>query len=167
MFSDMIDFSTLDDETKKIDFLYDIFKSDFIDNQTLLANTIYIDPKISDKEDGKEKIFWHVITRKEKGKRSFDTERACRIKWIKPIILDYNNVKLKYFYYYEYSKKIRLYLWAYEKDFVVILQKLGKSSSYLVTSFYVDNQKKRDIFNNKHESYINSNDSKLVGCEWF
>ena len=60
-----------------------------------------------------------------------------------------------------------MYLWAFENDFVVILQKLGNSSSYLVTSFYIDNQRKRDIFQKKHDDYNNKTDSKLSNCEWF
>jgi len=60
-----------------------------------------------------------------------------------------------------------LYLWGYNHDFVVILQKLGASSSYLVTSFYIDNQKKRDAFEKKFESYKNKTDGRLGDCEWF
>ena len=71
------------------------------------------------------------------------------------------------FYYFEDNGKIRLYLWAYNYDFVVILQKLGNSSFYLVTSFYIDNQKKRDKFQKKFEDYINKVDRRLNGCEWF
>lgn len=66
----------------------------------------------------------------------------------------------------EDDKKIRFYLWAYEHDFVVILQKLGNTSSYLVTSFYIDNQRKRDIFQRKFEDYQNGTDIRLRG-EWF
>ncbi|NVJ54093.1 MAG: hypothetical protein HWD90_10375 [Campylobacteraceae bacterium] len=167
MFSEIIDFSNCCEDNKKIDFLYNIFKIDFIDNNVYLNETIFIDPKTYDKNDGKEKIFWHVITKKDRGQRKFDSQRASRIKWIKTIILNYSNIKIKMFYYYEDTRKIRLYLWAYDNDFVVILQKLGNSSSYLVTSFYIDNQKKKDKFQNKYEDYINKVDSRLNNCEWF
>ena len=60
-----------------------------------------------------------------------------------------------------------MYLWAFENDFVVILQKLGNSSSYLVTSFYIDNQRKRDVFQTKHDDYNNKIDGRLNNCEWF
>ena len=41
-----------------------------------------------------------------------------------------------------------------------------KSSSYLVTSFYIDNQNKRDAFNRKYENYIKNRDNRLDNCEW-
>lgn len=46
MFSEIIDFGNCCEENKKIDFLYEIFKTDFIDNQVYLEN-IFIDPKTS------------------------------------------------------------------------------------------------------------------------
>jgi hypothetical protein len=167
MFDEIIDFESCCNENKKIDYLYDIFKNDFIKNSVHLNNTIYIDPKTHDNQDNKENIFWHIITRKDRGRRIFDTQRACRIKWIKPIILNFSDDKIKLFYYYEDNRKIRLYLWAYEYDFVVILQKLGNISSYLVTSFYIDNQRKRDIFQKKFEDYNSKVDDRLYNCEWF
>jgi len=71
------------------------------------------------------------------------------------------------FYYFEDTGRIRLYLWAFEVDFVVIMQKLGNSSSYLVTSFYIDNQKKKDVFEKKFTDYIQKKDIRLNNCEWF
>jgi len=167
MFSNIIDFKHFLNENEKIEFLYDIFKNDFVDNRCCLADKIYIDPKSHEKKNNKEEIFWHIITKKQRGRRVLDLARASRIKWIKPIIKNYSTLEIKRFYYFEDNNKIRLYLWAYKHDFVVILQKLGSSSSYLVTSFYIDNQKKRDKFHKKFEDYINKVDPKLKNCEWF
>lgn len=167
MFSEIIDFGNCCEDNKKIDFLYEIFKSDFVDVDVHLNGIIYIDPKSHDKEDDKENIFWHIITRKDRGTRNFDEPRACRIKWIKPIIENFLSQNIKLFYYYEDNGKIRLYLWAFQNDFVVILQKLGNISSYLVTSFYIDNQKKRDIFEKKYNDYNDKINLRLNGCEWF
>lgn len=167
MFGDIIDFNACCKGENLIEFLYAVFKKDFIENACYLAEKIYVDPRCSKLQDGKEEIFWHVITRKQKGQRKLDEPRACRIKWIKPIILNHSHTEIKMFYYLEDTKKIRLYLWAYNKDFVVILQKLGNKSSYLVTSFYIDNQKKREKFQKKFEDYINQRDIRLEGCKWF
>lgn len=167
MFNEIINFNSCCEENDKIDFLYDIFKNDFIDNDVNLNGTIYIDPKSHDKQNGKENIFWHIVTRKDRGDRIFDIPRACRIKWIKQIILNYTSTKIKMFYFYENDRKIRLYLWAFECDFVVILQKLGHSSSYLVTSFYIDNERKKNIFQRKYNNYTNEVDDRLYDCEWF
>lgn len=167
MFSEIIDFSSCCKEEDRIEFLYSIFRNDFIINRCFLADKIYIDPKSHQKRDNKEEIFWHIVTRKQRGRRVVDLARASRIKWVKPIIKNYFHSEIKMFYYFEDNGKIRLYLWAYNYDFVVILQKLGNSSSYLVTSFYIDNQRKRDVFQKKFEDYINRVDSRLNGCEWF
>ncbi|MEA2029261.1 MAG: hypothetical protein U9N49_09855 [Campylobacterota bacterium] len=167
MFSELIDFDNCCEESKQIDFLYSIFKSDFIDNNTHLNDIIHIDPRVDKKIDNKEEIFWHIITRKQGRQRAFDPPRASRIKWIKPMIQNFSHNDIKMFYYYEDNRKIRLYLWAYKYDFVVILQKLGNSSSYLVTSFYIDYEAKRDKFEKKYQNYCNKIDSRLNNCEWF
>lgn len=167
MFSQIIDLKKYCDEKEIIDFLYNVFKVDFIENKTYLANKIYIDPKPQEKKGDKEEIFWHIITRKNKGKRNIDHKRASRIKWIKPIISNHEIDKIKFFYCFEDNKKIRLYLWAHEVDFIVILQKLGNKSSYMVTSFYVDNLKKRKKLQKKFETYENKEDLRLDNCEWF
>lgn len=175
-----IDLSKVD-ATKIFDFLYDIFKNDFVLNKTYLAKKIYINPKSDDKEDNKEKVFWHLTSRDEKeyywenGIRKHrvigrypDFKRSSRIKWVKKIIENHEHSKVKYFYHQESNKKrdIRLYLWAYEDDFVVILQKLGKSQSFLVTSFFIDHKGKREDYQRRLENYQNG-DEKLENCEWF
>lgn len=135
MLGEVVDLKTCCDTSELVEFLYNIFRLDFIESSTFLADKIYVDPISNDKQDGKESIFWHVITRKVNGKRMIDEPRACRIVWIKPIVINYAHSAVKMFYYYEDTKKIRLYLWVPHEDFIVILQKLGETSSYLVTSF--------------------------------
>ena len=160
--------SKSDDEI--IDFLYEIYRSDFIVSRTYLAQQVYINPMSDDIETSinKEKIFWHVISRKNQGVRRIDKPRACRLSWIKPIILNHSHNEIKFFYHYEDNNKIRLYLWANENDFAVILQKIGSTnSSYVVTSFYIDNQNKRDKFERKFINYQNRSDMRLNNCEWF
>lgn len=169
------------DATKFFDTLYSIFHRDFVANKTYLAQKIYINPKSDDCEEDKEKVFWHLTSREETEKywengikktrtlgRYPDFRRAERIEWVKQIIENYQNECIKLFYHRESNKKrdIRLYLWAHNDDFVVILQKLGKSQSFLVTSFYIDNQSKRDTYQKRFENYQNG-DADLQNCEWF
>jgi hypothetical protein len=49
----------------------------------------------------------------------------------------------------------------------VILQKLGSRSSYLVTSFYIDEDYNKNIYIKRYEAYKNKKDIRLNGCEWF
>ncbi|MGL4671529.1 hypothetical protein [Cetobacterium sp.] len=169
MFESVIQFEVDITEEKIIEVLYEVFKDNFIDNPAYLNENIFIDPRSKFKTDGKEDIFWHIITRDydKNGKRTLDLERGIRIGWIKPVILNCNCDKVKVFYYKESNNKVRLYLWLYEKDFIVILQKLGKSSTYLVTSFYIDQKYKRETYGKRFENYINKKDPNLQGVEWF
>ena len=170
MLGDILYFDESYNETQKIELLYAIFKNDFIDNPTYLNQTIFIDPKSHDKTEDKEKIFWHIVTKTNPRtkQREYDENRASRIKWIKQIILNYFDKEIKLFYHYENRQKvIRLYLWAYNYDFVVIIQKLGKKASYLVTSFYIDKKYNKKIYEKRYNDYINNKDEKLKNCEWF
>lgn len=169
MLSEQIDFDSCCKENEIIEFLYQIFQNDFINSRCYLAEKIYIDPKSDKLHNGKEEIFWHVITKEDpkRKKREFDKERASRIKWIKNIIQNYHHCDIKLFYHYEKNKKIRLYLWAEKVDFIVIIQKLGKKSSYLVTSFYIDKNYNREIYSKRYDVYLNKKDERLKGCEWF
>lgn len=163
------------------DHLYGFFHRDFVATRTLLADKVYIDPRSSHREDGKERTFWHLTSRKQswqekKGNRWErcearlpDYPRSERIEWVRQIIVNHGAPQVKVFYHRDPDprKGIRLYLWAYENDFVVILQRLGKSSSFLVTSFYIDYDGKRRDFERKYHDYLSGKDMSLKGCEWF
>lgn len=180
MLNEPLDLNNID-ASKIFDVLYEIFHCDFVRNKTFLAEKIYINPQSHCLEDNKEKVFWHLTSREEKEEywengikkyrslgRFPDYRRAERIGWVKQIIENYHHEKIKLFYHRESNKKrdIRLYLWAYEDDFVVILQKLGKSESFLVTSFYIDHKGKREDYQKRFENYQNG-DENLKNCEWF
>lgn len=169
------------DATEIIDVLYEIFCRDFIESDTYLAGCIYIDPRCHKKDDGKEIDFWHLTSREVKEKvwenrkpvwrvtgRYPDFDRASRLEWVKQILTNHCHESIKMFYHRETNPKkdIRLYLWAYEEDFVVILQKLGRSRSFLVTSFYLDHEGKKRDYEARYRNYL-SEDPDLFQCEWF
>jgi hypothetical protein len=180
LFSRVIDIEEIE-STEIFDVLYKYFDDDFISNKTYLNSSIYIDPQSHKKDEDKELSFWHLTSRdtkihKKKGKRWFteihrvlDYRRAERLSWIKKIIENYTITDIKVFYHQESNEKrdIRLYLWLEKFDFVVILQKLGNSSSFLVTSFYVDRDGKRKEYTKRYNKYISKTDIKLKNCEWF
>lgn len=181
MFSSVIGVEEIE-ATEIFDYLYDsYFVEDFIEQKTYLNNNIYIDPESYKKDKNKELAFWHLTTREKQytikeGKkfvtykeRLLDIDRANRLEWVKKIIENHTLPDIKCFYKKETANKkpIRLYLWLYEKNFVVILQKLRKSSSFLVTSFYIDHENKKVDYQNYYENYTNGLDTDLTGCEWF
>lgn len=181
MLNNPLDLSKID-ATKIIDFLYGIFHRDFIAHKTTLANSIYINPKSHQLDDGKERVFWHLTTKEDKrweyqnGHRTLvnygrltDFGRASRLEWVRQILENHNHNEIKCFYHKESSgnKKIRLYLWAFNHDFVVILEKLGKTQAFLVTSFYITHAGKRKDYQKRYDAYCNKSDERLDGCEWF
>ena len=163
------------------DYLYTLFHRDFVAQSVTIGGALYVDPKGQGMRDSKEEVFWHITTREvrkkvKRGKhlveiksRPFDLERSCRIEWIKPMMRNYNHHSIKLFYRKETrgKKPIRLYLWAHNEDFVVIMQKLGNSSSYLVTSFYITEIYKRQSYQKWYLEYRAGTNSRLSGCEWF
>lgn len=182
MLNNPLDLSKIN-ATDIIDFLYDIFRRDFVDHKTTLANCIYINPKSHQKDEGKEKVFWHLTTKEDKrwefdqnGRKTLinygrlpDFGRASRLEWVRQILENHTHQAIKCFYHKESTgnKNIRLYLWAFNQDFVVILEKLGKSQAFLVTSFYITHAGKRADYQKRYETYQNKSDDRLVGCEWF
>lgn len=163
------------------DFLYGLFLRDFVTNATRLNGQIHIDPRTDRKDDGREATFWHLTTRDQtrqvkEGNRYItvkdrlpDFRRAERIEWVRQIIVNHADSAIRCFYHQENNAKrdIRLYLWAHAHDFVVILQKLGRSRAFLVTSFYIDHQGKRDDYAKRYQRYIGGQAHELQGCEWF
>ena len=160
MFSAPIDLSVFDTEDDAFDHLYTCFQRDFVKQKTCLCETIYVDPK------GRGVNRNRVVPIKS---RPLDPDRASRIDWIRPILLNYKNDDIKLFYRKETKgkKQVRLYLWAHEYDFVVIVQKLGASDAFLVTSFYITETYKRDSYSKWHDEYIKGIHPELQHCEWF
>ncbi|MES3022693.1 MAG: RlfB protein [Pseudomonadota bacterium] len=170
------------DAAEIIPHLYAIFRRDFIDSAAILGGKIWVDPQVSRKSEGKEETFWHLTSRddytfeyvggqriKKWNARFTDFDRSCRLAWVREIIDNHSHQEVSLFYHRETTgkKNIRLYLWAHAEKFVVILQKLGKSSTYLVTSFYVDNEGKESDYTKRLSSYHAESDADLKGCEWF
>lgn len=169
------------DAAQLFEYLYGFFHRDFVARQTWLNCNIWIDPQCHRMEDGKEKTFWHLTSREQKmfvkqgnryvpvKERLPDFRRSERIEWVRQIIENHNHAVVRCFYHKETtgSRPIRFYLWAYNHDFVVILQKLGKSSSFLVTSFYIDQPSKRQDYTVRYQRYINKSVAELASCEWF
>lgn len=182
MFSEIIDLEDIE-ISELFEVLYKYFCEDFLYTKTYLNKNIYINPRTykKDKETNKEIDFWHLTTKdiiyaKKIGnkivkikERLPDYRRAERLRWIKNIIENHTIEDIKLFYHQETNEKrdIRLYLWLEDYDFVVILQKLGKSSSFLVTSFYIDRDGKRNEYTRRYNNYKSNSDENLKNCEWF
>ena len=105
--------------------------------------------------EGYPETFVHLLTRETvKGKpRLFDKYRANRIHWVKQILLQKDNPKIKYFEKMDLGY-LKIHYWFEEKDFVVILKPVS-ANLLLVTAFYVETLKKQD-FEWDYEKYRES-----------
>lgn len=140
---DLFEYLDLDNPTKdQMEKLYEVFLNDIVENP------INIDEIIVGFDDRKSKHhlfknkpvgFEHVCTRESKisGRRNFDPDRANKIHWIKKILENRSNSKVKYFERIHTNGKNQRYYWFKEKSFVIIIREITKDLM-LVTAFCID-----------------------------
>lgn len=144
---DLFEYLSIDgSDNKQLYTLYGIFLRDFVKSPVIIKgiqlsynNAISKHPVCK----GKMIAFEHIITRgsKYKGIREFDCERANKVHWIKPIIENVNDPRIKYFEKVNDNGYNQQYYWYEEKGFIVIIREL-KPDLMLITSFSVDNHEK-------------------------
>lgn len=102
---------------------------------------------------GKLQAFEHIITResKYKGIRDFDRDRANKVHWIRPIIENVSDSRIKYFERINNDGYNQQFYWYEAKGFIVIIREM-KPDLMLITSFSVDINEKTK-FKNWHNEY--------------
>jgi len=136
--------------------IYGIFVSDFKkDKPELNGLQIWWDRRIL-KNDIYEEGFWHLITRIDNKikDRLFDPERAKRLPWCNPIIVNFQDEMVKFWDYKESDGRLRTYLWLEDFDYAVVLEKRAQRFGnvyFLITAFYVDGSSKRKNLRKKYE----------------
>ena len=127
---DLFDDLSIDGPTpKQLYELYGIFLDDFKKNPVVING---VELKYNGTPSrhpicrGKAMAFEHIITRESKysGKRNFDYERTNKIHWIKPIIENVSDFRIKYFEEVNHDGENQLFYWYQEKDFVVIVREV-------------------------------------------
>lgn len=168
--------------------LFGIFKSDFIDNtlaitKNSISYAIDVQPHITCTcpfaSDEKAEKFWHLITTdidanrsnrvnpclsKKERKRRYDTARAKRLHWIKPVIEQWLIApEIKHFYQRR-GNKVNLLLWFTTRNFVVIIRKLGdRNNRFLVSSYLIY---ETEVYRYRKQLKEYEKDAPL-GIEWF
>ncbi len=123
--------------------LYNIFKNDFINNKCYFEGMeVEFDSRKIDSEY--EEGFWHVVSNQYgQTKRDPDYKRAKRLHWIKLIIENPNAENVIRFEEpvikngKTINNKRKIYLWAKDVKFVVILQINYDEFCILLTAFKV------------------------------
>ena len=152
------------------DALYAIFQRDFV------ASRPWYDGRevwhFPDMEDGREQVFWHLTSREEKPRpvprrmrhvvslssaqvqRYPDLRRSERLSWVRPIIEHATEDEIWAWDYLEGNGNTHSYVWLRAWDFVVIMKKYPDRRRRLITSFYVDNDYKRQDLKRKYENRL-------------
>ena len=137
-------------EEDKIRQLYKSFYNDFITNPFDVNNSTVMIKQAFSRHVGQPDYFHefvhdfvHTITRQGSisKRRVFEPQRANRVHWIKPILLNWNDDRIKTYQFVESNGKIRDYFWFEEKDFVVVLE-MVLPDYWLITAHIVDDIKK-------------------------
>lgn len=154
---DLINGLGIDPTAAQLNELLDAYEYDFVHNDLYINGLkVKVVNKPSNVEgfEGYPETFVHLITRKgEKGKRLFDRHRANKIHWIRCILENRKDEEITFFQYPEDDGTLRDYFWYKEENFLVIMEKI--TPDYMViTSFYIDNKRNKEYFENKEKWYI-------------
>jgi TusA-related sulfurtransferase len=167
-----------------IEKLFEIFKRDFILNDTYLKKDniqFLIDVKKNITcpcpfgGERKPERFWHLITNKKsnsrhknpcpfpENERKYDVARAKRIHWIKIIIDNWQNDEHIKYFYEKINGKETLHIWHTKYDFLILIRKESNNSNrFLVSTFLIyKNQKHR--YKNRLKRYEKS----YKKIDWF
>lgn len=148
-----------EDEEEKIKELFKVFQRDFCDE----ANPLCIDGQgfsikkikyalsafdsLPDHFNNYYETFVHIITRvnksprKSSDSREFRPERANRVHWMRPIIENSSDWRIKRFKFVESNGVVREYYWYENFDYMVVTQPIS-SGILLITGFCVDGSNK-------------------------
>lgn len=126
--------------------LLEIFNNDFVKNPFEVGGRkVKIVEKASFNREfkGYPETFVHLVTResKLKGQRMFDRERTNRLHWIKPILLNLSDARIKYYEFTDEKGILKKHFWFQERDFMVVLKPIEKDL-LVVTGFKVDKLEK-------------------------
>ncbi len=140
-----------------IDILYSVFVADFKNKPVFHDKCKVLFNSTIDQDClGKEKVFWHVISKNDKDikDRLIDYRRAERLPWAKPLMQTKNSDVL--IFDYDHGSKdvgIRRYIWLYKYDYVVILKK-KKNIYYWITAFYIHHKSGKIDLANKYKNRL-------------
>jgi hypothetical protein len=136
------------------DALYEVFERDFKHSQAGydgLAVWFF-----RDMEDGREVIFWHLTSRKDKdsGDRLPDLRRCERLCWGRPMLDHAKEPEILAWDYEEDDGDTNTYVWLKDHDFLVLMKKMKDGTRRLLTSFWVEYDNYRRKLMKKYDRRI-------------
>ena len=130
--------------------VYQIFERDFKKSRPSYRGfPLKYDSRI---EDGKEAVFWHLISQYDKktGNREMDLRRCERIPWPSPII-EHSQDKQLSGWKNKRGKEIRILLWLEEMDYLVVLKE-SRNTVILLTAYCTDRDHTRNKLRSERET---------------
>jgi hypothetical protein len=139
------------DPGKYFDYLFGIFKRDFIDSHPIFHGKPVL---IGDKRifKGKPECFWHVTSQenKETKEREPNMRRCERVEWIR-LIINHCNESAVWVWPKQHEREVRHNLFLERENFLVIL--VERKTFYLVTAIYVDYPHTRKRLEEEYKRY--------------
>ncbi|PIQ47925.1 MAG: hypothetical protein COW03_13380 [Cytophagales bacterium CG12_big_fil_rev_8_21_14_0_65_40_12] len=127
---------------EQLDEMRNIFERDFIENPFKIddCDVKVVTHQTWDRDfRGEAETFFHLITResKMKNQRQFDKWRANRIHWVKSILLQKEDARIKYYEYEDGKGVVKQHYWFEERNHLVVLKPIS-DDLMVVTSFVID-----------------------------
>lgn len=124
--------------------IYNVFKQHFIVDGVVVDGVklkIYVQKSRHPLFQNKPETFVHIVTRESGNKRIFDAQRANKIHWVKPVLVNCDDPQVYIFdKAHDKTGAEQRYFWLKSKSFVVVLRKYH-SHNYLLTAFCVEPRK--------------------------
>ena len=132
-----------------------IFKRDFEDVVNSFRDKIIRPIPSQSQQDKMEILYKHLTTKKIYGrndnKRAYDRDRAIRLHWVRPHVLQNIPDELTIFSVQEKvqgSYAVRTYIYNRSEQYVIILEPFRNTDDYyLITAYYLETRNKRKIEN--------------------
>lgn len=131
--------------------LYDVFYRDFHVNRCYFAGrSVGWDRRILPGETYEEG-FWHLITEMndQENDRLFDPRRSERLPWCRPTIVNNADPAVRV-WDYQQGKHLRTYVWLYQEDYLVVLEK-KRRFVFLITAYHIDGNQTRKKLQRRYD----------------
>lgn len=137
--------------------LHAIFTKCFIDSRCVFKDQLVWPDKRKLDGGDYEEGFWHLITQDDESKyqRLFDMRRAERLCWLRPVIENHADARVKTFVWLHKGKTPRIHIWLEDCDYIVILEtsRNGRLAN-LITAYHLEGEGKRAKYAKRYEERI-------------
>ena len=140
--------------------LYEVFCVDFHKSRCWFQKRpVWWDRRVLPDGLDYEEGFWHLVTRNDPSTRErlLDPRRAERLPWCRPTITHDTDSCVLAWDRVEGSGKVRTYIWLFDWDYVIILEKKKQRAgeiAFLVTAYHVDGEGRRRSLRRRYDERL-------------